>query len=476
MSQDPAERPEDAGDTSSWEQLLSSMLGPEAAAQAIEAMKQAGMDPAAMGAAAGLPSDANALAPLMQQMQALMQPDGSGPVNWRLAQDLARRTAFTGGDPSISASEAEAVRSALQAADLWLDVATSLPPAGGAREALTRATWVERTLPTFRTLAEPIAASMSRALSEAITRQLSDAPEEFRAFGAQLGGEDGMLGQIGQAVYGMQLGQAVGTLAREALGTTDVSIPLLSGAGAALVPSNVADFAEGLDTPLDEVRLYLAVRELAHARLFAHSPWLRAGVEDAVTTYARAISIDTGAIEQAVQSVDPTDPDALREAMSGGVFDQDDTPEQAAALERLATLLALVEGWVDVVTTQATAPHLPQAVALGEMIRRRRATGGPAERTFATLVGLELRPRSLREASRLWSLYGAERGIEERDALWAHPDVLPTSEDLADPEGFAARREQASTESSDVDTVLSSLFGDDDTGPGPADTERTDTE
>jgi hypothetical protein len=110
------------------------------------------------------------------------------------------------------------------------------------------------------------------------------------------------------------------------------------------------------------------------------------------------------------------------------------------------------------------------------MIRRRRATGGPAERTFATLVGLELRPRSLREASRLWSLYGAERGIEERDALWAHPDVLPTSEDLADPEGFAARREQASTESSDVDTFLSSLFGDDDTGPGPADTERTDTE
>ncbi|HEX4399493.1 MAG TPA: zinc-dependent metalloprotease, partial [Trebonia sp.] len=28
------------------------------------------------------------------------------------------------------------------------------------------------------------------------------------------------------------------------------------------------------------------------------------------------------------------------------------------------------------------------------------------------------------------------RGVDGRDALWAHPDLLPTAEDLEDPDAF----------------------------------------
>ena len=87
-----------------------------------------------------------------------------------------------------------------------------------------------------------------------------------------------------------------------------------------------------------------------------------------------------------------------------------------------------------------SAERLPQAGALAEAIRRRRATGGPAERTFATLVGLELRPRRLREAAEIWRRLTDVRGSEGRDALWAHPDLMPTAEDFDDPEGFVAGR------------------------------------
>ena len=31
------------------------------------------------------------------------------------------------------------------------------------------------------------------------------------------------------------------------------------------------------------------------------------------------------------------------------------------------------------------------------------------------------------------------RGLDGRDALWAHPDMLPTAEDLDDPDGFVHR-------------------------------------
>ena len=51
-------------------------------------------------------------------------------------------------------------------------------------------------------------------------------------------------------------------------------------------------------------------------------------------------------------------------------------------------------------------------------------------------MGLELRPRRLREAAAIWAGLTAARGVDGRDAMWAHPDLLPTADDLDDPEGF----------------------------------------
>ena len=88
-------------------------------------------------------------------------------------------------------------------------------------------------------------------------------------------------------------------------------------------------------------------------------------------------------------------------------------------------------------------------------MRRRRATGGPAEATFSSLVGLELRPRRLRDAAALWGVLGSKRGLEGRDRLWSHPDLMPTADDLDDPFAFAERDEGPALD-------LSSLDGTDD--------------
>ncbi|WP_127126738.1 zinc-dependent metalloprotease [Georgenia sp. SYP-B2076] len=456
MSQDPARQ--GGGEPGGWEELLRSMMGPEAAEEAMRAMRASGMDPEAMSQAAGLPTDRNQLMMMLGQMQQLLASGGGGPVNWNLAESLARQTAFAGGDPSVTAAQAEQVRSALAVADLWLDTATELGPAGGRQEAWSRADWVERTLPTWKRLSEPVAASVAQALVDTITAQSEHLPPEVRALAEQMGAAQGMLRQLGGAVFGMQVGQAVGTLAREAFGPADTGLPLVETPTSALVPANVAEFGEGLDAPTEEVRLFLAVREVAHARLFAHVPWLRSHLLGIVESYAREITIDTDAMEEAVRGIDPTNPEQLREAFSGGVFALERSPAQEAALVRLETSLALVEGWVEEVTAQAVAPHLPHAVPLREMLRRRRATGGPAEQTFATLVGLELRPRRLREASALWASLGAARGIEERDRLWSHPDLMPTPEELDHPAGFVAGRQAARAADVDVDAALAALL------------------
>src|SRR5699024_5477861 len=90
--------------------------------------------------------------------------------------------------------------------------------------------------------------------------------------------------------------------------------------------------------------------------------------------------------------------------------------------------------------------------------RRRRAAGGPAEDTFRTLVGLELRPRRARDAATLWALVGQEQGQQARDALWSHPDVFPSTADLDSPTDFLQRRAASAEESSEIDAALEALL------------------
>jgi putative hydrolase len=267
-----------------------------------------------------------------------------------------------------------------------------------------------------------------------------------------------MMRRIGGMMVGGQTGQAVGALAQEVVSSTDVGLPLGPAGTAALLPAGVAAFGEGLSVGEDEVRLFLALREAAHHRLFAHVPWLRARLLGAVEDYARGIAVDASALREAMPQIDPANPEALNELLSGAaVFQPEDTEQQKAALARLETLLALVEGWVATVVDDAASDRLPQASALAEAIRRRRASGGPAERTFATLVGLELRPRRLREAAAIWRGLTDARGVLGRDAVWAHPDLMPTADDFDDPEGFVRGRPELDI--SDIESMTGGNAG-----------------
>ena len=96
-------------------------------------------------------------------------------------------------------------------------------------------------------------------------------------------------------------------------------------------------------------------------------------------------------------------------------------------------------------------------------MRRRRASGGPAESAFATLVGLELRPRRLREAAALWQRVTDAVGNSARDDLWSHPDLVPQGEDIDDPTALIARITATEVQPDDIDRAIEDLLGDDTT-------------
>lgn len=373
--------------------------------------------------------DMNQLGQMLSQLgQMLSQSGGAGgdgPVNYDLAAQLATQQ-LAQTTSSLTDQQRTAVAEAVRLAELWLDPATSFPSAGGEAKAWTPSDWVRAGMPTWKRLCDPVAKRLSSAWVEGL-------PEEVRtAAGPMLG----MLGQMGGMAFGSQLGQGLAQLGKEVLTSTELGIPVGPERTTALLPEAIGRFTEGLDRPAGEVTLYLAAREAAHQRLFTHVHWLRERLLGAVEDYARGITVDTSRIEELARGIDPSNPESIQEAMQSGMFEPEDTPEQKAALARLETLLALIEGWVDTVVDEALSDRLPGAAAMRETMRRRRASGGPAEQAFATIVGLELRPRRLRAAAELWQLLRTERDIDGRDAIWAHPDLIPSADDLDAPEAF----------------------------------------
>ncbi len=310
-----------------------------------------------------------------------MSADGSpaGPVNYDLARQVATKS--IGSVTPVSASTATAVTDAVHLAETWLDGATSLPAGTTSAAAWTPVDWVEHTMSTWQRLCDPMAEQVSSVWATAL-------PEEAKAMAGPL---LSVMSQMGGLAFGSQLGQALGRMSGEVLTSTDIGLPLGPSGVAVLMPGAIEELAGGLDQPRSAIVTFLAAREAAHHRLFSHVPWLSHQLLSAVEAYARGMKIDIRGIEELAQGFDPAamaDPSAMNELLNQGVFEPKSTPEQLAALERLETLLALIEGWVQTVVNAALGERIPGTAALSEMLRRRRATGGPAEQTFATLVGL----------------------------------------------------------------------------------------
>jgi putative hydrolase len=412
------------------------------------------IDPNQLAGAAGLPNDPAAIQQLLGQLQNAIRNSGDG-INWDLALEQGKQLASKDA-AAISTEQRAALEQAFHVAALWLDEVTSISELTVVPTLISRAEWVTATMPLWTQLAEPVAGSIADSLTEVLKDQ---APEEMQGMLANAGN---IVRAVGGTLFAMQLGQVVGQLSGEVVSGGDVGIPLLSDGQAALLPQNVAVFGDGLDIPTDQVGLYLAVRELAHARLFRHAKWLRLQLLTSITEFAKGIHIDTERMEELAESFDPANPEELRQAMVSGALIPPKTDAQQAALSRLETMLALIEGWVDVVTAKATA-RLPKSDAVAETVRRRRAAGGPAESAFATLVGLELRPRRLREAAAMWQAVTDAVGDEARDGLWSHPDLLPSSEDIDDPAALIARLDATSRgpELDEIDQALEDLLRDD---------------
>lgn len=381
------------------------------------------------GGAGGLGDMLNQFGQMLSGMGSSMNSNDDSPVNYDMAKRIAGQQIKSA--TKISTQDSSAVEESTRLAELWLDDATDLPTAENRVAAWNAEDWLQHTMPMWKRFVNPVAKHMNEA-------QLDSLPEEARQM---MGPMSNMMSQLSGMNFGMQLGHALGDLAQQALTGSDFGLPVAPAGTTAILPHNIQSIARDLNVKGQEVLVYIAAREVARQRLFKHVPWLSERLVSSVEEYAVGLVIDTSHIEEAARdlNLESGDPQAIQDAMQnlqGMDLSPRITSRNTAAVARLETLLALIEGWVEFVVDEALQDRIPATKALTEAWRRRRASGGSAEQAFEKVVGIELGAPRVTDAAELWRRSTVAVGVERRDQVWEHPDFLPQPEHLDNPAAF----------------------------------------
>jgi putative hydrolase len=408
--------------------------------------------------------------PLFREFARLLASE-SGPVNWELARQVAVATAV-GADafgatpalprpaPAPPPSERAEWDERLRLAELWVDPVTSLAGRGLtlASQPVSRPDWAEAVLLELAPLVEPGA----RRLTEALRPEAGATPDEMSQ----------VMGRLGSLLAGLQIGGLVGQLARLVLAQYDLGLPSREPARVRVVPENVAEFEASTTVPADQFRLWLAAHEVVRQRIFVGVPWLADHLTAVVDEIARETNPDPSGLIDRLQSMNLGGAEDLREIMEGGEgLLGPATPALEAAVGRLEAALAISEGYALTICERALSGRLPALGAIQAAVERRLADPDGPQALFAGLMRVDPERAGAARGLRFCREVLAATDIEGLDRLWAHPDFLPTPEELAVPGRWLERSGLVGGLEIDLDEGLRALLEEEGAAPPAADEE-----
>lgn len=405
--------------------------------------------------------------PLFREFARLLSGE-PGPVNWELARQIAVATAIgadtLGATPALPVpkfspepGERRAWDDNLRLAELWTDPVSSLPGPGQplVAQPTSRADWAESALRGLRPLVEPGASRMSDALGPGAG---GGVPPEMGQ----------MVGRLGGLIVGLQVGTVVGQLSHLVLSGYDLPLPPTGDSGRLVFLSeNVSEFERSIGLPKDQLRLWLACHEVVSQRVLTGVPWLGEHMTGLVREMASLTEPDPSGLMDRLQGLDMSRPESLQDLLEGGEeLTGPPSPALQAATARLEVLLALASGYPLVLSERVLSGRLPALQSIQSAVRIRLSDDEGAHALFAQLLranperaGAALGERFCREVL-------AATDVEGLDRVWAHPDFLPTPEELGSPGRWLERVGLVGGEEISLDEGLRALLAGE-MPPGP---------
>jgi len=393
----------------------------------------------------------------------LMGPSSGGGNRIELARSLAQSVA-TGGGPEGNVDPVERMQfeQLAHVAELHVAELTGLPvtPTGAAVEVapVGPGTWAWETVDEWAFLLDAMAGP-SGAAAGPVTAEAGGGTGAVGG-GEAGGGDEGLppslgltdiggpletgagagpadlvarwMSTMGPMLTAMQLGSAVGHLARRTMGPYELPVPRTSPR-LLVVPANATRFADDWSLPSDEVRLWVCLREItAHAVL--SRPHVAGRLRDLLRSVVGGMAEEAAGLMDRLQGMDLTDPESLEGFLGDPTaLMTEPSPARRRAADDLMAVVVAILGYVEHVLDLAAARLLGGRGAIAEAWRRRQVDREPADRAAEVMLGLDLGPAQVDRG------VAFVRGVHERagDAglarLWSAPRTLPTPAEVDAP-------------------------------------------
>ena len=356
-------------------------------------------------------------------------------IDWDVAISTGTRWARPG--PQVSLAEARRTVSELRdlagavQQPVYEVTGMSATPDGsiGRVAVVDRPGWIRANVDGFRVVLEPL------------VEQLRE-----RAPGGAASRPGGVVTAVGSRVTGIQAGLILAYLSSRVLGQYELFLPPETSpvdgeqpGRLTLVAPNIVMVERELGVDTHDFRRWVCLHEETHRLQFTAVPWLRDYVQSQMTEFLLASELDPAAILQRIRSAADAMAGAVRGGDGGSLIDAVATPRQREILDRLTSVMTLVEGHGDYVMDAVGPKVVPSVAQIRERFNARRGSQGRVEQTIRRILGIDLKMKQYAEGSRFVKAVVDEVGMADFNKVWTSPETLPAKEEFAHPHQWVER-------------------------------------
>jgi coenzyme F420 biosynthesis associated uncharacterized protein len=355
-------------------------------------------------------------------------------IDWQVATATGVRWVRPG--PQVSMSEARKVVAELrQLAAAVSDPVRELTGLPGSADdgkvaVVDRPGWIRANVDGFRVVLDPLVQRMA---------ERGTMPQPGSVVTA-----------VGSRVTGMQAGLILAYLASRVLGQYELFLPPDPDAPGkdapagrlTLVAPNIVMVERELDVNPHDFRRWVCLHEETHRTQFTSVLWLRPYVQEQMSDFLLASELDPASIYDRLRAA----ADAVGGAVRGGdgesLIEAIQTPRQREILDRMTSVMTLVEGHGDYVMDAVGPSVVPSVAEIRAKFTARRGSAGRIEQAIRRILGIDLKMKQYEQGSRFVAEIVNEAGMATFNKVWTSPETLPTKEELAKPSRWLERMDR----------------------------------
>lgn len=220
-------------------------------------------------------------------------------------------------------------------------------------------------------------------------------------------------------VNGAQLGGVLALLGTRILGQY---LPFGERPRLVLVAPNIAGAEHELGVNRADFRLWVCLHERTHHLQFAHAPWLRDHLAGRVGEFLADDEPDT----------------ATHRGHPRSLVDVVATPRQRAVFDEVGAVMALLEGYAEVMMDRVGPEVVPTVGVIRERFERRRRRGG-VRAVLNRVMGLDVKLAQYAEGAAFCRAVIDRVGVDGLNAAYGGPGLLPRPDEIREPGRWVAR-------------------------------------